>query len=36
MKELPYQRPVFNVNGTLNKQGKISHYCDLMVSKGNV
>jgi len=36
MKELPYQRPVFNVDGTPNRQGKISHYCDLMVSKGNV
>jgi len=36
MKELPYQRPVFNVDGTSNRQGKISYYCDLMVSKGNV
>jgi len=36
MKELPYQRPVFNVDGTPNRQGKISHYCNLMVSKGNV
>jgi len=36
MKELPYQRPIFNVNGTPNRQGKISHYCDLMVSQGNL
>jgi len=36
MKELPYQRPVFNVDGTPNRQGKISHYCDLMVSQGNL
>jgi len=36
MKELPYQRPVFNVDGTPNRQGKISHYCNLIVSKGNI
>jgi len=36
MKELPYYQPIFNVDGTLNRQGKITHYCDLMVSKGNV
>jgi len=36
MKDLPYQRPVFNVDGTPNRQGKISHYCDLMVSQGNL
>jgi len=36
MKELPYQRPIFNVDGTPNRQGKISHYCNLMVSKGNI
>jgi len=36
MKELPYQRPVFNVDGTPNRQGKISHYYNLMVSKGNI
>jgi len=36
MKELPYQRPVFNIDGTPNRQGKISHYCDLMVSQGNL
>ena len=36
MKELPYQRPVFNVDGTPNRQGKISHYYDLMVSQGNL
>jgi len=36
MKELPYQRPIFNVDGTPNRQGKISHYCDLMVSQGNL
>jgi len=36
MKELPYQRPVFNVDRTPNRQGKISHYCNLMVSQGNL
>jgi len=36
MKELPYQRPIFNVDGTPNRQGKISHYCNLMASKENV
>jgi len=36
MKELPYHQPVFNVDRTLNRQGKITHYCDLMVSKGNM
>jgi len=36
MKELPYQRPIFNVDGTPNRQGKISHYCNLMVSQGNL
>ena len=35
-KELPYKRPVYNVDGTLNRQGYITHHCDLMVSKGNV
>jgi len=35
-KELPYKRPVYNVDGTLNRQGYITHYCNLMVSKGNV
>jgi len=36
MKELPYHQPIFNVDRTLNRQGKITHYCDLMVSKGNI
>jgi len=35
MKKLPYPRPVFNVDGTLNQHGTITHACDLLVTKGN-
>jgi len=35
MKKLPYPRPVFNVDGTLNRHGTITHACDLLVTKGN-
>jgi len=35
MKKLPYPHPVFNVNGTLNRHGTITHACDLLVTKGN-
>jgi len=34
-KKLPYPRPVFNVDGTLNRHGTITHACDLLVTKGN-
>jgi len=35
MKKLPYPRPVFNVDGTLNRHGTITHACDLLITKGN-
>ena len=35
MKKLPYPCPVFNVDGTLNQHGTITHACDLLVTKGN-
>jgi len=34
-KELPYKWAVFNIDRTANRNGTISHYCNLMVSKGN-
>jgi len=34
-KKLPYKQMVYNVDGTLNHNGAITHACDLMVSKGN-
>jgi len=35
MKKLPYPRPVFNVDGTLNCHRTITHACDLLITKGN-
>ena len=34
MKKLPYSCQAFNVDGTLNRHGTITHACDLLVSKG--
>jgi len=34
-KKLNFQRPVFNVDGTMNRHGTITHACDLMVKQGN-
>jgi len=34
-KKLNLQRPVYNVNGTMNRHGTITHACDLMVKQGN-
>ena len=34
-KKLNFQRPVYNVDGTMNKHGTITHACDLMVKQGN-
>jgi len=34
-KKLPHQRTVYNVDGTLNHHGDVTHACDLMVSRGN-
>jgi len=34
-KKLNFQRPVYNVNGTMNRHGTITHACDLMVKQGN-
>ena len=34
-KQLPYARKVFNVDGTLNRSGTITHACDLLVTQGN-
>jgi len=34
-KKLNLQRPVYNVDGTMNRHGTITHACDLMVKQGN-
>ena len=34
-KKLPYNQPVYNVDGTLNRYGIITYACDLLVTKGN-
>jgi len=35
MKALPHKRAVYNVDGTLNRRGTISHAVDLLVARGN-
>ena len=34
-KALNFQRPVYNVDGTPNKHGTITHACDLMIKQGH-
>ena len=34
MKKLEKPRQVFNVDGTYNRHGTITHTCDLLVNKG--
>ena len=34
-KKLPQKRTAYNVDGTLNHHGDITHACNLMVSRGN-
>ena len=34
-KKLDLSRPVYNVDGTMNRHGTITHACDLMVKQGN-
>jgi len=34
-KKLNLQRPVYNVDGTMNRHRTITHACDLMVKQGN-
>jgi hypothetical protein len=34
-KKLERSRPVINIDGTTNAAGAITHYCDLMVTKGD-
>jgi len=34
-KKLNFQRPVYNVDGTMNRHGTITHACNLMVKQGN-
>jgi len=34
-KKLPHRQTVYNVDGTLNHHGDVTHACDLMVSRGN-
>ena len=34
-KKLPYKQTVYNIDGTLNHNGAVTHACDLIVSKGN-
>jgi len=34
-KKLNLQRPVYNVDGTMNRHGTIMHACDLMVKQEN-
>ena len=33
--KLPITRPIYNVDGTQNQRGSITHVCHLLVSKGN-
>src|SRR5712672_1895574 len=33
-KHLPYERPLLNVNGTMNKMGSLKYYVDLQVQTG--
>jgi len=34
-KRIPYARAVYNVDGTLNRNGSITEACDLLVTQGN-
>ena len=34
-KKLPHKWAVYNVDGTLNHNGAVTHACDLIVSRGN-
>ena len=34
-KRLPQKRPIRNIDGTSNQSGDITHYCDLLVSRGD-
>jgi hypothetical protein len=34
--KLPIPRPIYNVDGTNNKGGTITHVCHLLISRGNV
>jgi len=34
-KRIPYARPVYNVDGTLNRAGSITKACDLLITQGN-
>ena len=33
-KRLPHERPLFNVDGTMNKMGSLKYYVDLQVQMG--
>jgi hypothetical protein len=35
MQKLPISRPIYNVDGTKNQCGSITHVCHLLVRKGN-
>jgi hypothetical protein len=34
--KLPIIRPIYNINGTSNKGGTITHVCHLLVTRGHV
>ena len=34
IKKLPFPKPVYTVNSSMNKNGEITHYCDLLVKQG--
>ena len=33
-KKLPFPKPVYTVDGSMNKNGEITHYCNLLVKQG--
>ena len=33
-KKLPFPKPVYTVDSSMNKNGEITHYCDLLVKQG--
>ena len=35
LKKLAFPKPVYTVNGSMNRNGEITHYCDLLVRQGN-
>jgi len=34
LKKLAFPKPVYTIDGSMNKNGEITHYCDLLVKQG--